>query len=105
MYRRAVSRCERGDAKFSRISGRPQNSEIRGPNSHKDDEKKQGIRSRWCGDRDIDALEEYGVEKLTDVINRIYEEGQFPEAGFSPVYNTLGASTKCNVDKGNYHHV
>ena len=24
---------------------------------------------------------------------------------FSPVYNTLGASTKCNIDKGNYHHV
>ena len=27
----------------------------------------------------IDALEEYGVEKLTDVINKNYEVGQFPE--------------------------
>ena len=25
----------------------------------------------------------------------------YVQAGFSPVYNTLGASTKCNVDKGN----
>ena len=27
----------------------------------------------------IDALEEYGVEKLTDVINKIYNDGQFPK--------------------------
>ncbi|XP_071944773.1 uncharacterized protein [Antedon mediterranea] len=27
----------------------------------------------------IEALEEYGVEKLTEVINKIYEDGSFPE--------------------------
>ena len=27
----------------------------------------------------IDALEDYGVEKLTDVINKIYEDIKFPE--------------------------
>ncbi|XP_071956957.1 uncharacterized protein [Antedon mediterranea] len=27
----------------------------------------------------IGALEEYGVEKLTEVINKIYEDGSFPE--------------------------
>jgi len=27
----------------------------------------------------IDALEDYGVEKLTEVINKIYDDGKFPE--------------------------
>ena len=27
----------------------------------------------------IEALEEYGVEKLTEIINKIYDDGKFPE--------------------------
>ena len=27
----------------------------------------------------IEALEEYGVEKLTEIINKIYDNGKFPE--------------------------
>ena len=27
----------------------------------------------------IDALEDYGVDKMTEVINKIYDDGKFPE--------------------------
>ena len=43
----------------------------------------------------IDALEEFGVEKLTDVINKIYEDGKFPEdlaqSIFIPIPKKQGA--------------
>ena len=37
----------------------------------------------------IVALEEYGVEKLTDVINKIYKDGQFPEDLAQPIFIAL----------------
>ena len=76
VYRRAVLRCEGGDASFPELVEGPKSLksevrtairmmrrnkapgpygvviEIRGPNSYKDDEKEQGTRSLWCGDRD-----------------------------------------------------
>ena len=32
----------------------------------------------------IEALEEYGVEKLTEIINKIYDDGKFQRIGVSP---------------------
>ena len=37
----------------------------------------------------IEALEEYGVEKLTEVINKIYDDGKFPEDLSKSIFITL----------------
>ena len=50
------------------------------------------------------ASRDVPAEKQT-ILNMILNPESIVGPGFSPVYNTLGASTKCNVDKGNYHHV
>ena len=45
----------------------------------------------------IDALEEYGVEKLTYVINKIYEDGKFPEDLSQSIFIAL-PKKPCAVD-------
>ena len=37
----------------------------------------------------IEALEEYGVEKLTEIINKIYDDGKFPEDLSKSIFITL----------------
>ena len=37
----------------------------------------------------IEALDEYGVEKLTDIINRIYDDGKFPGDLSKSIFITL----------------
>ena len=37
----------------------------------------------------IEALEEYGVEKLTEIINKIYDDGKFPEVLSKSIFITL----------------
>ena len=37
----------------------------------------------------LEALEEYGVEKLTDIINKIYDDGEFPEDLNNSIFTTL----------------
>ena len=37
----------------------------------------------------IEALEEYGVEKLTEIINKIYDDGKFPEDFSKSIFVTL----------------
>ena len=37
----------------------------------------------------IDALEEYGVEKLTEIINKIYNDRKFPEDLSKSIFITL----------------
>ena len=37
----------------------------------------------------IEALEEYGVEQLTEIINKIYDDGKFPEDLSKSIFITL----------------
>ena len=37
----------------------------------------------------IEALEVYGVEKLTEIINKIYDDGKFPEDLSKSIFITL----------------
>ena len=37
----------------------------------------------------IEALEDYGVEKLTEIINKIYDDGKFPEDLSKSIFITL----------------
>ena len=37
----------------------------------------------------IEALEEYSVEKLTEIINKIYDDGKFPEDLIKSIFITL----------------
>ena len=37
----------------------------------------------------IEALEEYGVKKLTEIINKIYDDGKFPEDLSKSIFITL----------------
>ena len=41
----------------------------------------------------IEALEEYGVEKLTEIINKIYNGGKFPEDLSKSIFITLPKKT------------
>ena len=37
----------------------------------------------------IEALEEYSVKKLTEIINKIYDDGKFPKHLSKPIFITL----------------
>ena len=37
----------------------------------------------------IETLEEYGVDKLTEIINKIYDDGKFPEDLSKSIFITL----------------
>ena len=43
----------------------------------------------------IEALEEYGVEKPTEIINKIYDDGKFPEDLSKSIFITLPKETWC----------
>ena len=51
----------------------------------------------------IEALEEYGVEKLTEIINKIYDDGKFPEDLSKSIFITLPKKPSA-VDCEQQHH-
>ena len=52
----------------------------------------------------IEALEEYGVEKLTEIINKIYNDGKFPEDLSKSIFTTLPKKTSA-VDCEQHHTI